>query len=201
MGCNHRKDLTRMVATARMSVNVDMTRRRIISPNAVNDGRKRRFVDVYLWQDQEALYANVHDSTPEGGAACMQPMPSFWDIHPLLAWSAWLDLKLFNFVHRRLGTIVTECLGWPRNFTSRKVGELHFIRGIWSKYVVSHECLHLTILLARDTGALDEIMRDVRGPGYYEISPEEDFCTMHQSLFVDVYGFLREHDQDGELHK
>lgn len=202
MGCSNKKNLAiGLVATVRVCVCVNFALGRIISPDGSYEGRKRRFVDVYIWEDITSLYEKVDDRAPAGGAACFQPMPSFWGAHPLLAWSDWLDGKLFRIVNGRWGNWWTDILGWPREHTARKLGEMHFAANCWSKYVVSHECLHTVIMLARDTKQLDEIERDVRGPGYYEISPEEDFCTMHQSLFADVYQFLREYAPDGELHK
>lgn len=201
MGCSNKKDLSRMVATARVLVKCSPKRRRIISPDGEPDGRFHKFIDVYLWEDLEALYRNVAENTPENGVACLQPMPTFWGMHPLLAWSSWLDLKLFQFVNSNGGNKWTARLGWPRFHIARKLGEIHFAGNWWSKFVVSHECLHLTLLLARDAGALDQIRDDIRGDGYHTVGAEEDFCTMHQSLFADVYGFLREHDPEGELHK
>ena len=62
----------------------------------------------------------------------------------------------------------------------RKLGEIHFIADKWDLEVVSHECLHATINIARMLNCHP----------FYDINYEEQVCYIHGELVDMVYRWL-----------
>ena len=103
----------------------------------------KHYYHVFLWKDQEAFDKNTCDNPPGEISGCVNYAPTYLNIYK----------------GKEIHTVLP------------KLGEIHFIQGIWTLEIVAHELLHA--MLHRINVLRNPLINDIFDQNG---TAEEDIC-------------------------
>ena len=150
---------------------------------------QRHFYTVYLWETREAMLAAADE---DGCEACVCHVP-----------------YMERFETTRFARILGVLTRWKVDLSKSvlrffpKLGEIHFYAGGWDNEIVTHECLHASLGLARAYRLSPTFVFDGGGELSLHLADwdiaqvltdEEILCYLHGQLTDAVTKWLWKHD-------